>query len=230
MPYQITGSGPALQKAQLEDPLVHLPCGRISEYRKNQTVYSQDERPQNLCLVIDGRVKVSRLTPEGRQVVVDIYQPDEFFGEAAFVAGSHPAEVAVALEPLKVMAWGVAEIEDIVTRRPKLGIALLQLLVQRTLDLGTRIESFSVDTIPRRLARSLLRLSDRLGQQADDGSIRMIPLTHEFLSQYVGTSREIITHHMNEFRRQGYLRYSRKGILVDRLAWQEWLNQNSTAA
>ena len=230
MPYQITATGPAAQKAHLEDPLVHLPCGRISEYRKNETVYSQDERPQNLCLVIDGRVKVSRLTPEGRQVVVDIYQPDEFFGEAAFVGGSHPAEVAVALEPLKVMSWGVEEIEDIVTRRPKLGIALLQLLVQRTLDLGTRIESFSVDTIPRRLARSLLRLSDRLGQQVDDGTIRMIPLTHEFLAQYVGTSREIITHHMNEFRRQGYLRYSRKGILVDRPAWQQWLNQDSTAA
>jgi CRP/FNR family transcriptional regulator len=230
MSFQDSGSSSVLQKSQLEDPLVHLPCGRISEYRKNEAIYSQEDPPHSLYLVIDGRVKISRMTPEGRQVVVDIYQADEFFGEAAFVTGSRHVEIAVALETLKVMAWGIAEIEDIVTRRPKLGLALLQLLVQRSIDLGTRIESFSVDTIPRRLARSLLRLSDRLGSQGEDGTIQMIPLTHEFLSQYVGTSREIITHHMNEFRRQGYLRYSRKGILLERTAWQEWLKQNSAAA
>lgn len=230
MLYPNTGSSPTPQKSQLEDPLVHLPCGRISEFRRNETIYSQEEPPQSLYLVVDGRVKVSRVTPEGRQVVVDIYQADEFFGEAAFVGGAPHAEMAIALENLKVMAWGIAEIEDIVTRRPKLGIALLQLLVQRSIDFGTRIESFSVDTIPRRLARSLIRLSDRLGQPAEDGSIQMIPLTHEFLSQYVGTSREIITHHMNEFRRKGYLRYSRKGILLERSAWKEWLKESSAAA
>jgi len=56
--------------------------------------------------------------------------------------------------------------------------------------------------------------------------MRMPPLTHDFLSQYVGTSREIITHYMNHFRRQGYLRYSRKGIIVYRDAFSEWLRQN----
>ncbi len=230
MLYQNTGSSPALQKSQLEDPLAHLPCGRISEYRRNEIIYNSEEPRHTLFLVVDGRVKVSRGTPEGQQVVIDIYQADEFFGEGAFLPGHSYSETAMALEPVKVMAWEISEIEDIVTRRPKLGIALLQLLVQRSMDFGSRIESFSTDTIPRRLARSLIRLSDRLGEQAEDGSTRMLPLTHEFLAQYVGTSREIITHHMNQFRRQGYLRYSRKGILLEKSAWGEWLKQNSAAA
>ena len=59
----------------------------------------------------------------------------------------------------------------------------------------------------------------------DDGSVQMIPFTHELLSQYVGTSREIVTHYMNQFRRQGYLRYSRKGIMLYRDALREWLKQ-----
>ncbi|MES1257780.1 MAG: Crp/Fnr family transcriptional regulator [Acidobacteriota bacterium] len=202
----------------------------MSEYRRSETVYNQEDPRHTLYLVVDGRVKVSRAAPDGQQVVMDIYKADDFFGEGAFLPGEPYAEMATALEPLKVMAWEISEIEDIVTRRPKLGIALLQLLVQRSMDFGSRIESFSTDTIPRRLARSLLRLSDKLGEQAEDGSIRMLPLTHEFLAQYVGTSREIITHHMNQFRRQGYLRYSRKGILLERSAWGEWLKQNSAAA
>jgi CRP/FNR family cyclic AMP-dependent transcriptional regulator len=225
-----TSLAPVPQQRPLEDPLAHLPCSTILEYRKGQTIYSHDQPSTSIYLVIDGKVKVCRLADDGRQVVVDIYQPDEFFGESAFVGQSQRTELSVALENTKLMTWTTAEIEDIATRRPKLAIALLQLLVQRSMDFGSRIESFSVDNIARRLARALIRFSERLGQEAEDGSVQMIPFTHELLSQYVGTSREIVTHHMNQFRRQGYLRYSRKGILLHRDALREWLRQEPVAA
>jgi len=215
------------QKA-LEDPLAHLPCSTILEYRRGQTIYGQEQPSSSIYLVIDGKVKVCRVTADDRQVVVDIYQPDEFFGESAFLGSMQRSEVAVALEGTKVMAWTTSEIEEIAAKRPRLGIALMQLLVQRSVDFGARIESFSVDNIARRLARSLIRFSERLGEQNEDGSIQMIPFTHELLSQYVGTSREIVTHYMNLFRRQGYLRYSRRGILLQRDALREWLRQNQT--
>jgi len=209
----------------LEDPLAHLPCSTILEYKKGQIIYNQDQPSTSIHLVIDGKVKVCRLADDGRQVVVDIYQPDEFFGESAFLGLAQRTEIAVALENTKVMTWTTHEIEEITMKRPKLAIALLQLLVQRSMDFGYRIESFSVDNIARRLARTLIRFSERLGMKNDDGSVQMIPFTHELLSQYVGTSREIVTHYMNQFRRQGYLRYSRKGIMLYRDALREWLKQ-----
>ncbi|HTS62188.1 MAG TPA: Crp/Fnr family transcriptional regulator [Candidatus Acidoferrales bacterium] len=211
----------------LEDPLAHLPCSTIVEYRKGQIIYSQDQPSTTLYLVIDGKVKVSRVADDGHQVVVDIYQADEFFGESAFLNLPHRCEQATALENSKLMTWTTAEIEDIVTKRPRLAVALLQILVQRTVDFTHRIESFSLDNIARRLARSLIRFSERLGVQEQDGSVRMAPFTHELLSQYVGTSREIVTHYMNQFRRQGYLRYSRKGIVLYRDAFKDWLRQNA---
>jgi CRP/FNR family cyclic AMP-dependent transcriptional regulator len=209
----------------LEDPLAHLPCSTIIEYKKGQVIYNQDQPSTSIYLVIDGKVKVCRLADDGRQVVVDIYQPDEFFGESAFLGLAQRTEIAVALENTKAMTWTTNEIEEITMKRPKLAIALLQLLVQRSMDFGYRIESFSVDNIARRLARTLIRFSERLGTKNDDGSVQMIPFTHELLSQYVGTSREIVTHYMNQFRRQGYLRYSRKGIMLYRDALREWLKQ-----
>jgi CRP/FNR family transcriptional regulator len=211
----------------LEDPLAHLPCSTIVEYRKGQIIYSQDQPSTTLYLVIDGKVKVSRVADDGHQVVVDIYQSDEFFGESAFLNLPHRCEQATALENTKLMTWTTAEIEDIATKRPRLAVALLQILVQRTVDFTHRIESFSLDNIARRLARSLIRFSERLGVEEQDGSVRMAPFTHELLSQYVGTSREIVTHYMNQFRRQGYLRYSRKGIVLYRDAFKEWLRQGA---
>jgi CRP-like cAMP-binding protein len=113
------------------------------------------------------------------------------------------------------MSWAIADMEDLVTKRPRLALALLQVLAQRNTELSRRIESLSLDTIERRLARSLIRFSERLGQTEQDGSVRLMPLTHELLSRYVGTSREIITQYMNRFRKQGYVSYSRHGIVLN---------------
>ena len=211
----------------LEDPLAHLPCSTIVEYKKGQNIYSQDQPSTSLYLVIEGKVRVSRMADDGHQVVVDLYQADDFFGESALLSLPHRTESAAALENVKLMAWTTAEIEDIINKRPRLAVALLQILAQRTIDFGQRIESFSVDNIQRRLARTLIRFSERLGTGEPDGSTRMTPFTHELLSQYVGTSREIVTHYMNQFRRDGYLRYSRKGITLYRDAFKEWLRQSA---
>src|SRR5262245_58583805 len=93
---------------------------------------------------------------------------------------------------------------------------------RRTTEFIQRIESFSTDTIDRRLARCLIRLSERMVAPQDDGSVRMPHFTHERLSEDVGTSREIVSHHMNQFRRQGYLEYSRKGTVLYRDALHRW--------
>lgn len=216
--------------SSLEDPLAHLPCSSILEYRSGQVIYSQDQPSTNIYLVIDGKVKVCRLAEDGRQIVVDIYQADEFFGESAFLNTATRDEQAVAIENTKVMTWTAAEIMDIAIKRPRLAVALLQILVQRATEFGIRIQSFSVDNIARRLARTLIRFSEKLGHGNEDGSVEMMPFTHELLSQCVGTSREIVTHYMNQFRRQGYLRYSRKGILLYRDAMKDWLRHQQTAS
>jgi len=213
----------------MEDPLAYLPCSTIVEYSRGQLIYGRSQTSNNIYLVIDGKVKVCRSADDGRQVVVDIYQPDEFFGECGFLGEKHRLEEAVALDATKVMTWSTAEIEELVVRRPRLGIALVQLLVRRSMDFGARIESFSIDNIGRRLVRSLVRFSERLGKDAGDGSVEMMPFTHELLSQYVGTSREIVTHYMNQLRRQGYLRYSRKGITLNREALRDWLQRDASA-
>ena len=220
---------PEIRESQ-EDPLAYLPCSTIVEYGKGQLIYGRSQISNSIYLVIDGKVKVCRTAHDGRQVVVDIYQPDEFFGESGFLGEKQKVEEAVALESTKVMTWSTAEIEDLVGRRPRLGVALVQLLVRRSMDFGERIESFSIDNIGRRLVRSLIRFSERLGHESGDGSTEMMPFTHELLSQYVGTSREIVTHYMNLLRRQGLLRYSRRGIALNRDALREWLKKDAAVA
>jgi CRP/FNR family cyclic AMP-dependent transcriptional regulator len=212
---------------KLEDPLAYLPCSTIVEYRKGQNIQSQGLPARGICLVLAGKVKVCRQAENGREVVIDIYRPDEFFGESVLLGLPRSAEVSVAIEDTKVITWTAEAIEEIATRTPQLALALMQLFVQRSIEFTSRIESFSTDNIARRLVRALIRFSERLGHLTEDGSVQSMPFTHELLSQYVGTSREIVTHYMNQFRSQGYVRYSRRGTMVYADALKEWLRQDN---
>ena len=214
----------------VEDPRAHLPPSRIFEYEAGQLIYGLDHPATGLYLVIDGNVTVCRSAENGRPVVVDIYQADEFFGESALLRFPHAQEQAVALEHTTVMVWSTAQIENIVILRPRLAVALLQVLAMRLMDFKGRLHSLASEPAPRRLVHTLIRFSERLGQTNEDGSVQMIPFTHKLLAQYVGTSREAITLFMNRFRREGYLNYSRKGnIVIHRDALAEWLRQPTAA-
>jgi CRP/FNR family cyclic AMP-dependent transcriptional regulator len=210
----------------LEDPLVYLPISSIIAYKKGQLIYQQNEPSSDLYLIVEGKVKVSFIAENGDQGILDIYQKDEFFGESAFLNLTHQGEQATATESTKLMTWTIDVIEDVIMRRTRLAVALLQLLTQRGIYLAQRIESFSVDSIERRLARALIRFSKRFGTKVEggDGSICMPAVTHEVLSQYVGTTREVITHFMVQFRRKGFIKYSRREVTLYG-SLREWTSQ-----
>jgi CRP/FNR family transcriptional regulator, cyclic AMP receptor protein len=201
---------------RVEDVLAHLPISNTTEYGKGQMIYGRDDSSKSLYLVVSGKVGISQIADDGREVLLEIVRPDELFGESAFLDVSRRSEQATAIERATLMTWAISDMEDLVMKRPRLAVALLQILAQRNAELTLRIESFSIDTIERRLARALIRFSERLGTPEEDGSVRMMPLTHAMLSRYVGTSREIITQYMNRFRKQGFVTYSRRGILLHR--------------
>jgi len=199
-----------------EDVLAHLPISNTTEYRKGQIIYGPDQPSTDIYLVASGKVKLSRISEEGGEVLLEIMRTDELFGQSGFLTVPNRSEQATALENSKVMTWPISAMEDLVAKRPRLAVALLQIFAQRNAEFALRIASFSLDNIQRRLARSLIHLCERLGTPEENGSFRMMPFTHELLAQHIGTSREIVTLYMNQFRKDGYLRYSRQEITVYR--------------
>jgi CRP-like cAMP-binding protein len=198
------------------DALEYLPVSGATEYGKGETIYGPTERPNRIYLVVVGTVEISQLAGAGSEVLLDLIRAEELFGESAFLDIPLGSERAVAIEKTKLMSWDVSEMEDLVMKQPRLGVALMQILAWRTGEFTRRIESFALDSIEQRLARSLIRFSERLGTEEENGIVSMMPLTHAMLSRYVGTSREIVTQYMIRFRKRGHVSYSRQGIRLRR--------------
>jgi CRP/FNR family transcriptional regulator len=181
-----------------------------------------------LYLVLAGIIKLTRFGTPGKEFLVDLYTTDDIFGGSGILNIPDTAEEAVCFQRSRVMAWPIADVQDLILRRPRLGVALLQVFGRRLTGLMQRAESLSFESIDTRLARSLIHFSERLGAAQPDGSVIMEPLTHDLLAQYVGTSRELISVEMARLRRQGYVNYSRKAIILYRDALKAALNDKTS--
>jgi len=205
-----------------DSPLAYLPGADVVKYTNGQTIYGPEQPPDSLYFILDGRVNISRIAENGGQVLVDIYPADEIFGDAAFLGAPQPSEQATALGTTRLLSWSTAEVEQAIRQRPQLAVEILHVMAQHMVNFGRRIESLSLDSMERRLARALVHFAERLGTPDIHGSVHIISFPHELLSKYVGTSREVITKFMNQFRRQGYIEYSRDGITVHPVAFRDW--------
>ena len=193
-------------------------------YERGQTIYCLDDAADELYLVEEGRVKILRLSPDGQQKILDIYQPGDFFGELCICGGLRRTEQAVALEPLRTTSFQVQGLMKLLRRTPDMVLELLQLLCTRLRESHDQIAALAFENIPRRLARELLRLS-REEKPAGGGECVDLALTHEELAHLVGTSREMITTIMNQFRQRRLLDYSRRRLTIDPAQIEDFLNQ-----
>jgi CRP/FNR family transcriptional regulator, cyclic AMP receptor protein len=220
-PQEMATVMPTLQSKLLVEPLASLPAAPIEEYRKGRHIYSPSDQASRIFFIIDGKVKISRMA-NGFFVMMDIIQGDEFFGESALAQSQTRLEMAAALEHTTVMSWTSEEVQELAARRPDFAMMLVRVLARRSMDFGTRIESFSVDKIARRLTRALIHLSERFGQPTKNGSVEMSAFSHRLLAEYVGASREIVTQSMIKFRQDGFVQYSRNSIVLLPDALKEW--------
>ncbi len=189
MPFPIpTLSAATCPGETLENALAQLSSSTVFVHRKGHVLYKPSDAATSLFLVQHGHIKVSRSVRTNTQVIIDLHGPGEFFGESALLGGCR-SEVATVMQDARVLAWPVSAIEDFLVVNPQFSLTLLQKLIRKLHEFTDRIESLGGETIPRRLARVLLRCGDRFGARTDDGSVELPPLTHVLLSEYVVSFR-----------------------------------------
>lgn len=184
------------------DILEYLPRVAMAEHMRGDAVYAPGNR--SLHLVVNGIVKVYRQTVRG-SLLIDLYGADEIFGESG-MAGGPKCEYAHAFTDLLTMSWTFERIDQLCMEKPEIGIALLRLFAVRQAGFADRIESLALDSLHMRLAKTLLRFSDRMGSALMEGGTLLPHLTHDLLSGYVGTTRENVTKCVQGLRKLGLIR------------------------
>jgi CRP/FNR family transcriptional regulator, cyclic AMP receptor protein len=178
---------------------------------RGMAVYTLDDPAADVYVVLKGRVKIIRSSPEGARKIISICYGGEIFGEMALAGDDVEArrsDEVVALDTTRVAVIRVADFWGATRRDPSLVSDAMRHLTRRLAEAHSQIESLVFDNNHHRLARSLLRLSNEAAR-AGESSVR---LTHEELAELIGSTREVVTGMMIEFRQRGLIDYKRGDI------------------
>jgi CRP/FNR family transcriptional regulator, cyclic AMP receptor protein len=175
--------------------------------RRGQHVYTPGETSEALFLLKDGRVRIYRLTADGKKLVLSTLEPHTFFGDMPLAGQRMYGTFAEALDDCAICVLGRADLERLIQTRPKVAIRLLDIVSSRLLEAEAVIEDFAFKGIPARLATLLLRLAAGGGQELTD-------YTHQDLADMIGTYRETTTQTLDDFKRRGLVELGRRRIQI----------------
>jgi CRP-like cAMP-binding protein len=180
--------------------------GTISHYADRQVVYAQGDPSDALFYVVSGQVKVTILSEFGKEAVIAILGPGDFFGEGC-VEGQLPRRSTITAAG----ATEVARVERaVVIRALEEDPAFIRSFTHFLLDRNHKLQSNLVDQLfnssEKRLARILLTLAN--SGTGPNSSLITIPVNQEMLASMVGTTRSRINQFMNKFRKMGFIEYN----------------------
>lgn len=180
--------------------------------RRGQLIYTPGETSEALFLLKVGRVRIYRLTLDGKKLVLSTLEPHTFFGDMPLAGQQMYGTFAEAVEDSTICVLGRGDLERLIRTRPQVAIRLLEVTGRRLLDAEAVIEDFAFKGIPGRLATLLLRL-------ASDGAEDVIGYTHQDLAEMIGSYRETTTQTLDDFKRRGLIEIGRRRIrILDRRA------------
>jgi CRP/FNR family cyclic AMP-dependent transcriptional regulator len=200
----------------VENLLKNIVRGKhVLQLRKNTPVFTQGDRADAIYFIQTGKVKVTVVSAQGKEAVLAMLGPREFFGEGSMVGQPLRMSTATATESSTVFRIQKQAMLQALHAQPDLSEQFTAALLARNIDLEEDICDQLFNHSEKRLARVLLKLS-RFGQHADVPNAKMPNLTHETLAEMVGTTRSRITHFMNKFRTMGLIEYTGKGDITVR--------------
>jgi CRP/FNR family transcriptional regulator, cyclic AMP receptor protein len=178
----------------------------ISEYKKGEVVFSQGDPADAVFYILQGRVKVSVLSEQGKEAVVGICGPDEFCGEGCLTGQTRRLATTGAITGCKIMRLEKAALSRVIHEEPEFGEFFIAHLLTRTVRVEEDLVDLLFNCSEKRLARALLLLANF----GDDGKPRLISakISQETLAEMIGTTRSRVSHFMNKFRAMGFIDYS----------------------
>lgn len=184
------------------------------ECRRRQAIHFPGDPADAVYVVGEGRVKISRLSEDGKEATLILVGCSEPFGEECLLDAATWDSIAEVLEPGRVLRIPREELVPGLRSHPAFALAVARLMSGRRRVAESRLEEMIFKTVRARLAALLARLARSHGRPSTGGILLDLSLAHQDLAGQIGSTRETTTLTLNQFRRGGLLRIDHCRILI----------------
>ncbi|GAA1553889.1 Crp/Fnr family transcriptional regulator [Actinomadura kijaniata] len=188
----------------------------VTEVRlaRGQTLFNEGETGDRLYVVLEGKIKLTRTAPDGRENLLSVLGPSEMFGELSLFDPRPRTASAVAVTECRLAGLGHDDLRPWLTGHPEVAVQLLRALAQRLRKTNDVMADLVFTDVPGRVAKALLDLAERFGQPSETGLHVHHDLTQEELAQLVGASRETVNKALADFAQRNWLRIEARAVVI----------------
>ncbi|MDP9373585.1 MAG: Crp/Fnr family transcriptional regulator [Chloroflexota bacterium] len=192
-------------------PMRTVPAGTI--------FYSPEEPSEVLFILKAGKVRIYRLSVEGKALTTAIVAAGTIFGEMAILGQGMHDSYAEALAPCTLCLMSRDDVKTLLLGDPRIALRITEILGRRLLEAERRLSDFAFKSLPQRLATLLVTLAEREGREPrlfrlGRPEVPEVRYTHEQLAEMVGGGRETVTKVLNEWREGGLIELKRGRVVL----------------
>lgn len=186
----------------------------LREVRRREVVYLPGDPGRSLFLVHGGRIKVSKVTRDGKSLTLAYHGPTELFGDNCLLDGGPRTEMAEAVENALLSEIDRGHFEELIHTHPALGLAMTQLMIVRRRELEQKVEALVFRDVPSKLAELLVKLASEYGVDDARGTLVSLKITHQELANLIGSTRETVSLTLSQFKRKRLIATEGRRVII----------------
>jgi CRP-like cAMP-binding protein len=192
--------------------LAHLAIRK--RYPKDTVVFFENEEGDFFFTILEGRIKVTILGDDGREVILSVLGPGDFFGEMALLDNEPRSATAIAVEESELLSLHRNDFQSVLNDNRSITTALIRVLSARLRRANHQISTLALLDVYGRVARVIVDMAREEGKRLRDGRIAFRRATHQEIANRIGTTRETVTRMLKDLERQGLIHVEGKEIVV----------------
>jgi CRP/FNR family transcriptional regulator len=184
--------------------------------KKHQIIYFPDEPSSSIFFLKEGYVKISRVSEDGKEIILDIIGPGEVFGEMSLIdeGQSGRNEIAEAVVEVLICAINKRDFEEMVKKNPELNFQITKRIGAKLRKIEERVSEMAFKDVRRRLASFLIRYAEEFGKiQKGVISVKSF-LSHQEIAFLIASARQTVTTELNELKSLGIIDFSHKTFII----------------
>lgn len=187
---------------------------RAQGFAAGESIYMEGDAAAHLYVVATGAVKLTRLAADGRESLIDLLVPGDFFGALPALGQTHHVDSAATLTPACLLGLDSREYDAIMQEIPQVAVATLKGVGHWLARSQTTIHMLAGAPLEQRLAGALLVLADKVGKPWNGATLLDVPLSRDELAAMAGAATESVSRLLSQWQRAGWIDTGRRWIAI----------------
>jgi len=188
--------------------------GHSNSFKKNSYIFRADDLNDSIYILLNGRIKITRLSQQGRELIQWFCLPGEIFGLSEDRKNHQRGLYAQAITEVKLLCIQKDDFNQFILQHPETGLLIIKQLASRLRSVGDMLSNVTSDGAHVRIIKLLQRLSESYGRTTDSKIYIDIYLTHQEMADMIGVCRQTVSSMVGVLKKQGIINTTRTGIFI----------------